>query len=134
MRAWVSDLSWYPRIEAGAIISIGSVAGVVGTIASGWVSDRWFANNRFLPALLAGILNAFSLAAFLAVPAGHPWADYGCMVGFGVSIGALICYLGGLLAIDSVPKESAGAALGIVGIASYLGASAQNAVSGYLIE
>ena len=124
----------YPRVEAGAIISLGAVSGVAGTIASGWVSDRWFAHNRFLPALLAGILNAFSLALFLVVPAGHAWADFACMVGFGVSIGALICYLGGLLAIDSVPKEAAGAALGIVGIASYLGAGAQDAASGYLIE
>lgn len=124
----------YPRVEAGAIISLGAVSGVAGTIASGWVSDRWFAHNRFVPALLAGMLNTISLAIFFAVPAGYPWVDYVCMVGFGVSIGALICYLGGLLAIDSVPKEAAGAALGMVGIASYLGAGMQDAVSGYLIE
>lgn len=124
----------YPRIEAGAIISLSAVSGVIGTIASGWVSDRWFATNRFLPALLAGLLNVLSLAVFLAVPAGHAWLDYISMVGFGVSIGALICYLGGLLAIDSVPKEAAGAALGIVGIASYLGAGLQDAASGHLIE
>jgi MFS transporter, OPA family, sugar phosphate sensor protein UhpC len=124
----------YPRVEAGAIVSIGSVSGVLGTIASGWISDRWFAHNRFLPALLACILNALSLAAFVALPGGHPWLDYLCMVGFGISIGALICYLGGLLAIDSVPKEAAGAALGMVGIASYLGAGLQDHFSGHLIE
>lgn len=124
----------YPRVEAGAIISLSAVSGVIGTIASGWVSDRWFATNRFLPALLAGLLNVLSLAVFLAVPAGHAWLDYVSMVGFGVSIGALICYLGGLLAIDSVPKEAAGAALGIVGIASYIGAGLQDAASGHLIE
>jgi OPA family sugar phosphate sensor protein UhpC-like MFS transporter len=124
----------YPRIEAGAIISISSAAGIVGTIASGWVSDRWFSDNRFLPSFLAGLLNALSLAVFLAVPGGNPWVDYACMVGFGFSIGALICYLGGLLAIDTVPRESAGAALGIVGIASYLGAGIQDTASGYLIE
>jgi len=124
----------YPRVEAGAIISIGAVSGVLGTIASGWVCDRWFLNNRFLPSLLAGILNALSLAVFLVVPSGYPWIDYLCMVGFGVSIGALICYLGGLLAIDSVPKEAAGAALGMVGIASYIGAGIQDHVSGHLIE
>jgi MFS transporter, OPA family, sugar phosphate sensor protein UhpC len=124
----------YPRGEAGAIVSVGAISGVAGTIASGWVSDRWFVRNRFLPALLAGMLNALSLAALLAVPAGYPWADYACMIGFGVSIGALICYLGGLLAIDSVPKEAAGAALGMVGVASYLGAGVQDVTSGYLIE
>ena len=124
----------YPRVEAGLIISLSAVSGVAGTIASGWVCDRWFAHNRFLPALSACILNTVSLALFLAVPGGHPWIDYVSMVGFGVSIGALICYLGGLLAIDSVSKESAGAALGMVGIASYLGAGLQDHVSGHLIE
>lgn len=124
----------YSRVEAGALISISAVAGVVGTIASGWVSDRWFAHDRFMPALLAGALNAISLAALLALPAWSVWVDYVCMVAFGISIGALICYLGGLLAIDSVPKEVAGAALGMVGIASYLGAGTQDVVSGYLIE
>jgi OPA family sugar phosphate sensor protein UhpC-like MFS transporter len=124
----------YPRVEAGLIISLGAVSGVVGTIASGWVCDRWFAHNRFLPAFAACILNTASLALFLAVPGGHPWIDYASMVGFGVSIGALICYLGGLLAIDSVPKEAAGAALGMVGIASYIGAGLQDHVSGHLIE
>lgn len=124
----------YSQVEAGMIVSLSAVSGIVGTVASGWVCDRWFAHNRFLPALLACILNTASLAVFVAVPGGHEWVDYACMVGFGISIGALICYLGGLLAIDSVPKEAAGAALGMVGIASYIGAGLQDAVSGYLIE
>lgn len=124
----------YTRIEAGTLVSTAAVFGVVGTVASGWVSDRWFAQNRFLPAVLAGLLNALSLAALLATPDGFRWADYAAMTVFGVSIGALICYLGGLLAIDSVRKEAAGAALGIVGIASYIGAGLQDTVSGYLIE
>jgi len=124
----------YSRAEAGAIISLGAVSGVAGTIASGWACDRWFANNRFMPALLACLLNSASLALFLFVPGGRTWIDCACMIGFGVSIGALICYLGGLLAIDSVPKEAAGAALGMVGIASYLGAGLQDIISGNLIE
>lgn len=124
----------YSRIEAGTIISVSAVAGVLGTVGSGWVSDRWFANNRFLPALLASVLSAAALAGFLITPPGHLWMDYMWMFGFGIAIGALICYLGGLLAVDSVPKEVAGAALGMVGIASYIGAGTQDIVSGYLIE
>ena len=50
--------------------------------------------------------------------------------GFGV----LICFLGGLMAIDIVPREATGAALGIVGMASYVGAGLQDIVSGWLIN
>jgi len=124
----------YSRVEAGTIVSIGAVAGVIGTIMSGWVSDRWFPQNRFLPSVIAGVLNAVSLAIFLSAQGTHYWVDAACMVGFGISIGALICYLGGLLAIDSVPRSSAGAALGVVGIASYVGAGLQDMISGLLIE
>jgi MFS transporter, OPA family, sugar phosphate sensor protein UhpC len=124
----------YPRVEAGMIVSVGAISGVIGTIASGWVCDRWFGHNRFQPAFLAGILNVVSLAIFVAVPDAHPWIDSLSMVGFGISIGALICYLGGLLAIDSVPREVAGAALGLVGIASYIGAGLQDHFSGILVE
>lgn len=38
------------------------------------------------------------------------------------------------MAVDVAPKNAAGAALGIVGIASYLGAGIQDIVSGYLIK
>ena len=48
--------------------------------------------------------------------------------------GVLICFLGGLMAIDIVPREATGAALGIVGMASYVGAGLQDIVSGWLIN
>ena len=38
------------------------------------------------------------------------------------------------MAIDLVPRKATGAALGIVGLASYLGAGIQDVISGVLIE
>lgn len=56
------------------------------------------------------------------------------MVLFGLGIGVLICFLGGLMAVDMAPKNAAGAALGVVGVASYIGAGIQDIMSGLLIE
>jgi MFS transporter, OPA family, sugar phosphate sensor protein UhpC len=56
------------------------------------------------------------------------------MVIFGFAIGILVTFLGGLMAIDIASKKASGAALGLVGIASYLGAGLQVLVSGILIE
>ena len=56
------------------------------------------------------------------------------MVVFGLAIGALICFLGGLMAVDIVSKKASGAALGVVGIASYAGAAVQDLISGFLIQ
>ncbi|MBR3075179.1 MAG: MFS transporter, partial [Bacteroidales bacterium] len=53
---------------------------------------------------------------------------------FGIAIGVLISFVGGLMAIDLVPRKATGAALGIVGLASYMGAGIQDIVSGVLID
>ena len=53
---------------------------------------------------------------------------------FGIAIGVLICFLGGLMAIDLVPREATGATLGIVGLASYIAAGLMNIISGWLID
>ncbi len=42
--------------------------------------------------------------------------------------------LGGLMAVDIVLRHATGAALGIIGIASYIGAGLQDLISGALIE
>lgn len=56
------------------------------------------------------------------------------MVLFGVAIGVLISFLGGLMAVDLVPRQATGAALGIVGMASYAAAGLQNVVTGLILD
>ncbi len=56
------------------------------------------------------------------------------MVLFGIAIGVLISFIGGLMAIDLVPRKASGAALGIVGVASYAAAGLQNIVSSLLLD
>lgn len=124
----------YNELVASSIISVSSISGIFGNIVSGWLSDKVFKGKRNIPALIFGILNAASLATFLWLPAGYQWAEVGAMVVFGFSIGVLICYLAGLMAVDIVPKNVSGAAIGIVGVASYLGAGLQDITSGILIE
>ena len=124
----------YSTVVASSIISVSSISGIFGNIFSGWVSDGVFKGKRNMPALIFGVLNAISLAVFLYVPDGYQWVEIGAMVVFGFSIGVLICYLAGLMAVDMVPKSVSGAAIGVVGIASYMGAALQDVASGYIIE
>ena len=121
----------YSTLDASFIISISSVCGIVGTMFSGVISDRFFCN---IPALIFGLMNVFSLCLFLLVPGVHFWLDALSMILFGLGIGVLICFLGGLMAVDIAPRNASGAALGVVGIASYIGAGLQDVMSGVLIE
>jgi OPA family sugar phosphate sensor protein UhpC-like MFS transporter len=56
------------------------------------------------------------------------------MVLFGVALGVLMVYLGGLMAVDICSKEVSGTVLGVVGVASYVGAGMQDIISGWLIN
>jgi OPA family sugar phosphate sensor protein UhpC-like MFS transporter len=123
----------YTAVEASSIIAVSSVCGVIGTVFCGVISDKFFKSSRNLPALLFGIGNTLSVMLFLFVPKGFFAVDIFSMVLFGLCIGALLCYLGGLMAVDIAPKKAAGAALGVVGIASYIGAGLQDVLSGHLI-
>lgn len=124
----------YDTLDASFVISISSICGIVGTVLSGIVSDKLFAGSRNVPALIFGLINVIALCLFLLVPGVHLWLDALAMVLFGLGIGVLICFLGGLMAVDIAPNKASGAALGVVGIASYMGAGLQDVMSGMLIE
>ena len=123
----------YSLLEASSLISVSSICGIIGTIFSGWISDTFFNGKRTILAWIASLLNVLSLCLFLFVP-HNTVADIASMILFGISIGVLISFLGGLMAVDLAPKEAAGAAIGIIGVASYIGAGVQDILNGYLIE
>lgn len=124
----------YSTLDASYIISISSVCGIIGTVFSGLISDKFFGGRRNVPALIFGLMVVASLCMFLLVKDHSFWLDAIAMVLFGLGIGVLICFLGGLMAVDIAPKNASGAALGVVGIASYIGAGLQDIMSGILIE
>ena len=123
----------YTLAEAAAIIGINPIFGVIGTVFSGWLSDKVFRGDRKYPAFVAGVLEALALVLFLFGGGSH-WVLVLSMVLFGVAIGVLISFLGGLMAIDLVPRKATGAALGIVGMASYAAAGVQNIITGVLLD
>ncbi len=123
----------FSTTEATMIISINAWCGIFGTVLSGWISDKVFKSDRMVPALVAGILHVISLVIFLY--GGDSVAiNVFAMVLRGLAIGVLICFVGGLMAVDLVPRKASGAALGIVGLVSYIFASTQDIVSGILID
>ena len=115
------------------IISINALLGIVGTVLAGWMSDVLFKGDRKMPAFVSGILLSISYIIFI-YGGNEYWVNVASMVLFGIAIGVLIAFLGGLMAVDIVPRKASGAALGVVGIASYIAAGIQDVVSGWLID
>ena len=130
---FLQEQKGFSLTEAISIISINSLLGIFGTVLSGWVSDKLFRSDRYIPALIFGAMNTVALVIFL-FGGDAWWINITAMVLFGISIGVLICFLGGLMAVDIVPRKATGAALGVVGMASYVAAGIQDVVSGWLID
>lgn len=124
----------YSNVEAAQIIGLTAISGIIGTVTSGFISDRFFKGSRNVPALVAGILNVASVSVFLLYPNSNVLTDSIAMIVHGFAIGILITFIGGLMAVDLAPKKAAGAAMGLIGIASYAGAGIQEIMSGIYIE
>lgn len=130
---FLQEAKGYSLATATQVISVNALLGILGTVFSGWLSDRLFHGRRNVLAFGFGVLNTLALTLFLYSGDGM-FVNLLSMVLFGMAIGVLICFLGGLMAIDIVPREATGAALGIVGMASYVGAGLQDILSGWLID
>ena len=130
---FLQEAKGFSDAQAISIVSINALLGIIGTGLSGWFSDKLFKGNRHMPALIFGVLNSVALILFI-YGGDALWVNVLSMVLFGIAIGVLICFLGGLMAVDIVPRKATGAALGVVGVASYIAAGLQDVASGWLID
>ena len=123
----------YSLETASWIIGFSAFFAIAGTVGAGWLSDVVFKGNRVKPALISGFVSLVTLALFLLVDGGRVMMAAFVSV-FSLAVGVLYCIVSGLMAIDIVPRKATGAALGIVGISSYITIGIQNIVSGVLID
>ena len=123
----------YSLETASWIIGFSAIFAIAGTVGAGWLSDIVFKGNRVKPALISGFISLISLALFLLVDGNKVMMAVFVSV-FSLAVGVLYCIVSGLMAIDIVPRKATGAALGIVGISSYMTIGIQNIVSGLLID
>lgn len=111
------------------------LAGIVGTILCGWMSDKLFDGYRSGVGIIFTLGTAIAIAAYWLMPVGTPvWI----MVLLVALIGGLIygpVMLIGLQAIDLSPNKIAGTAAGFTGLFGYLaGATLASTGVGYLVH
>ena len=100
-------------------------------MAYGYISDRVFGARRPPANLIFGLLELAGLGLIFFGPINTAVLMVGLVL-FGLGMTGLITSAG-LFATDICPKRVAGAALGLIGVFSYLGAAAQEQISGLLI-
>jgi len=130
---YLQEARGYSLPMAGTLLMISTVAGVAGAVAFGFASDKWFDARRPPANLLFAILELVGLGIIFFGPTDTPVLIVGMLL-FGMGLTGLVTSLGGLFAVDIAPKRAAGAAMGVIGIFSYIGAAVQEQVSGILID
>ncbi|MCX6168143.1 MAG: MFS transporter [Ignavibacteriales bacterium] len=131
---YLQEEKGYSLLEAGSMLGLTTIAGMLGCLAYGYASDKLFHARRPPVTLIVGILEIISLLIIFYAPPGNPTLLTIAFLFYGFSLNGLVTTLGGLFATDIAPKKAAGAAMGFIGVFSYLAAATQERISGFLIE
>jgi OPA family sugar phosphate sensor protein UhpC-like MFS transporter len=130
---YLQEAKGYTLIEAGSILGLNTFAGLIGCVAYGYISDKLFKAKRPPVTFIFGILEIIALLVIFFAAPGQPVLLSSAFFLYGFMLSGLLAALGGLFAIDISPKNAAGAAMGFIGVFSYLAAGVQDQISGYLI-
>jgi OPA family glycerol-3-phosphate transporter-like MFS transporter len=109
-------------------------AGIPGTLLCGWLSDKYFKNNRAPAGMIFMALVTVAVLVYWMNPPGNPTVDMIALIMIGFLIYGPVMLIG-LYALESVPKKAAGTAAGLTGLFGYLGgAAAANIALGYTVD
>jgi len=98
-------------------------AAIPGTIACGWISDKWFKGKRAPATMLFMALTLGAVVVYWLNGKGPLWIDYAALIAIGFLIYGPIMIIG-LHSLDLVPKKAAGTAAGFTGFFGYAFGSA----------
>jgi len=138
MNSWgviyLQEVKAYDLISAGSVLALAPLMGGIGSVASGYISDKFFRSNHALTTIFFGLVMLVGLVGFCLSPAGNQMLDSIFMIIFGFGLGVILCFIGGMLAVDLCSQKAAGAAMGVVGLLSYAGAASQDVINGMLMD
>ncbi len=120
-----------PYIEAGVVSSIGTVAGFIGCLLIGVVSDKM--KKRKLPVMMFLGLNLLFLIILVYLPAGLSFPIY-AFVWFMMGIAGSVWILFFSITSEVIPTERAGIGLGIMNGVSTILSSLATPAYGALVD
>jgi MFS family permease len=115
----------------GVAASLPALAGTVGCIFGGWISDRLFRDNRRLPVVVAPVLSALFLYLTLTTTSVTMVMIYQTISGLLLNIFFAAFWA---LPISAVPKERMGITSGVINTGGQLAGATSPIVVGALVS
>lgn len=109
------------------------LGGIPGMLASGWVSDRFFAGRRAPVSVVLMAVVTAGVLVYWKTPAGHPIIDALSLFCVGFAIYGPVMLIG-VAAVDCVPKKAAATAAGFTGLFGYIGTVGAEAGIGHIVD
>lgn len=122
----------YSVVVAGSILGVVTLAGGAGSILSGIISDRLFHSRHAVTAIVFGVVMVLGILGIVTLYDNRALCTAAAVV-YGFGLGIELSFLGGMLAVSLVPQKATGAAMGMVGLLAYGGATLQEIINGALM-
>lgn len=120
--------------ETGWAYFLYEYAGIPGTLACGWISDKLFKGRRAPSIVIFMALVLIAVIVYWQNPAGNIMVDNIALIAIGFLIYGPVMLIG-VQALDLVPKKAAGTAAGFTGLFGYLGGALfANIALGYVVD
>jgi sugar phosphate permease len=110
------------------------LAGSLGSVLSGWMTDRFFQSRRAPVVVVQLILLAAFTFVFPHLPREHRWLSVAFLMLIGATTYGPDVLMAGTLAMDVGTRKAAGSAAGLIDALGYVGASVTAVVSGWLAD
>jgi OPA family sugar phosphate sensor protein UhpC-like MFS transporter len=101
---YLQEIRGYSLIEAGSIIGLNTFTGILGCVAYGFISDKYFDARRPPVTLMFGLVEIASLFLIFFGPESTVVLIIAFLI-YGFTLSGLLAVLGGLFAIDIAPKN-----------------------------
>lgn len=130
---YLQEIRGYSLLDAGFFMAVNTIAGIAGSIAYGFLSDNVFRARRPPANLVFAVVEIGALLLIFFGPANNATLFIAFAL-YGAALSGLMAAIGGLFAVDIAPRGATGAAMGMVGVFSYVGAAMQETISAALIS
>jgi len=120
----------FSMAQMGVAASLPFFAGTVGSIFGGWVSDKYFSNNRRVPIVIAQLMSAFFLYLTFIAKSATILMICQALAGF-----FLVSFFSAFWALpmNTVPKKLMGVTSGFINMAGQIAAFVSPVFIGYLV-